>query len=118
MTPAEIIELICPKLYSDSNRDKWIALAETRTSRCFFGANYNQAIALRASHGYSLSRRNAGEAGSISSRKMGPVSVSFNTGTITGALSMTTYGRELQGLVKSAGPGISVIGARGSLCDS
>lgn len=111
MTVNEILEAINPGLYSDVNRDTYIELATNQTDRCFFGVNYNMAIALRASHMYILANRPNGETGQISSKKEGDLSVGFSTSKSSGAsddLSQTNHGMQLLTLIKQGLPAVSV----------
>jgi len=110
-----IIKLKAPNLHTNPDKATYIALAKQQTSACFYGTSYNLAVALRACHSWTLDSRNPNETGSLSGRRMGPVSVSFSAGSNEGSgdLSMTTYGRQLSALKKSSGPGISVLGAPG-----
>lgn len=111
MTVNEILQAINPNLYNDANRDIYVELATNQTDRCYFGANYNLAIALRASHMYILANRPNGETGQINSKKEGDLSVSFSTGKSSGAsddLSQTNYGMQLQTLIKQGPPALSI----------
>lgn len=111
MTVNEILQAINPNLYNDANRDIYIELATNQTDRCYFGVNYNLAIALRASHMYVLDNRPNGETGQINSKKEGDLSVSFSTGKSSGAsddLSQTNYGMQLQTLIRQGPPAVSI----------
>lgn len=114
-----IIQVICPNLYSDSNRSTYIELATQLTSSCFFGSNYQLAIALRACHMYSIANINNSTggkgAGIITSMKEGDLSINF--GSISGSsnkdvdLMRTTFGVQLQGLIDAQQAGVTVTGA-------
>lgn len=111
MTVNQILQAINPDLYNDTNRDVYIELATNQTDRCYFGVNYNLAIALRASHMYVLANRPNGETGQISTKREGDLSVSFSTNKSSGAsddLSQTSYGMQLQTLIKQGLPAVSV----------
>lgn len=116
LTAIQIIEIQCPDLYTDPNLNKWISLAQERTNRCFFGKNYNQAVALRACHMYTLSLRIGGASGVISSKKEGDLSVSYaqNSSDTDGYddLLLTHYGKQLKSLMKATSMGVSVLGAQ------
>lgn len=111
MTVNEILQAINPNLYNDANRDIYIELATNQTDRCYFGVNYNLAIALRASHMYVLANRPNGETGQINSKKEGDLSVSFSAGKSSEAsddLSQTNYGMQLQTLILQGPPAVSI----------
>ena len=114
-TAKDIIRVECPDLYASADLDTYITLATQQTSQCFFGVNYNYAIALRACHNYTLTTGAfaSGVGGSVKSKKEGDLSISY--GSIAkgggGDLQLTTYGLRLKGLI-DAGPGaISVTGS-------
>jgi len=108
-SPAEIISVICAPLYADANRDAVISMAETMVSRAYFGVYGDQAVALRASHMYTLSKRSLGESGSVSSKAEGKLSLSFNSGNMgSDDLAQTHYGVQLKSLMNMAGPAFSV----------
>lgn len=109
MSTANKIKILCPALYSDTDRDEYIAMAEELTGRAYFGVYGDQAVALRASHLYALSKRTLGESGSISSKTEGKLSLSFSSSGMGGDdLSQTNYGMQLKALIQSVGPAISV----------
>lgn len=108
-SPADRIKLICPGLYTDVYRDEYITMAEGLISRAYFGVYGDQAVALRASHLYVLSKRTLGESGSISSKTEGKLSVAFgSSGMGEGDLSQSNYGIQLNALIQSMGPIVSV----------
>lgn len=111
MTVNEILQAINPGLYNDASRDIYIQLATNQTDRCYFGINYNFAIALRASHMYTLANRPNGETGQINSKKESDLSVSFSSSKSSGTsddLSQTSYGMQLLTLIKQGLPAVSV----------
>lgn len=113
MTPIEILQVIAPEYASSPSATDFIELASLRTNSCFFGDKANYAIALRAAHMLTLSAtRPLGEVGPVSSKSEGDLSISF--GSVSGVtfsdLSQTSYGVELDGLIKGTGPILGITG--------
>lgn len=110
-----IIAALAPDLATDANKNTFVEIATERTSQAFFCDNYNLAIALRACHMWALSQyRIHGEAGAISEKKEGQLSMGFqNTGKVSGAgdLDQTHFGKQLKALIRSSDAGITVLGA-------
>jgi Tfp pilus assembly ATPase PilU len=107
------IETMCPRLFADPSMDVYVELATDRTSQNFFGVTYyNYAIALRAMHNYTInSTRRRGEAGFITDRTEGRLSVRYLHNMSKNSrndLMMTSYGQELHSLIRSLGPVASV----------
>lgn len=114
----QIIQVRCPGLYADPSRDIYIDLANSRISSCYFGKNRNLAIALQACHDYTMDQR-GGDAGTLSSKKEGDLSISYSVSGSTGGddLSQTSFGMALKRLTKqSNGGAISVTGALDKTC--
>ena len=109
----EIINVICPNLASDPNLSVYLEMATAELSPAFFGATYERAVALKASHTYSLNNspaRSMGEAGAISSKSEGDISISFaNSATGNNSDNLTHYGQELQRLVANSGFGMRIV---------
>ncbi len=106
-----IIELICPTLFNDSNLSDWLAYAQECVDRCFFGGDYNKAVAYMACHMFSLAgSRPSGESGVITSKKEGDLAISF--GGIPGddELDLTYFGQQYKRLRKGTRAGITVLG--------
>lgn len=103
MTPTQIIQAICPSLYSDAGFAVYLQLAEEQTSGTFFGLSRSHAVALRASHMYVLSKGRAlGEGGSIVSKTEGKLNISFSGQSgASEDLGQTHYGKQLLGLIQS-----------------
>lgn len=108
-SPAEKIKILCPPLYADTERDEYISMAESLTGRAYFGVHGDQAVALRACHLYTLSKRSQGAGGTVASMAEGKLSMSFNSGNMGGDdLSQTHFGIQLKSLGRMVGPAISV----------
>jgi len=110
-----LIQVYCPGLYSDANRDTFVSVAADRTSEAFYKHNYNLAVALLASHNWALVNRPGGSygaVGAVSGMKEGDLSISFSSGSLSnGDLDQTSFGKQLQQLKRSSLSGISCTGA-------
>lgn len=125
------IKLLCPALYSSSDKSDWVALGESKTSADFYGEKYNEAAALMACHLFTLfsvdskaagsGERFAMNTGSINHLKEGDLTINFaapaSTDAIAGAstpsltqasLMQTRYGAMLLTLRKSITPFVGV----------
>jgi len=110
-SPAEIIQTICPELSGSPSLQVYLGMAVEVTSRDFFGAVYNQAVAFKAAHLFTLMNGGSGAASDtvalgggapVSSVSEGGLSISFaQTAGDGAALGNTKYGRMLMGLIKS-----------------
>lgn len=113
-TATAIITAICPKLAASASLDMFIELATARTSSEYFLGNYTMAVALRACHMFTLSQRNLGESGPVTSKTEGRLSLSFGTIGATNMtdknLSQTGYGIQLMELIAGQFPAIGVLG--------
>jgi len=99
MDAREIVEMYCIKLYDSHLRDKYIAIARQSIDAGFFGTNYEEAVALMASHKYSLNVERPGEAGVVTYKAEGRRMVSLGgIGVLRDELELTNYGRQLIGL--------------------
>ncbi|MCK4818387.1 DUF4054 domain-containing protein, partial [bacterium] len=54
MSASAVLSVIAPQFDSTPNRDTYLQLAENQTSRCWYGSNADQAVALRAAHMMAL----------------------------------------------------------------
>ena len=117
LTASQIIQVKCPELYADANLSVYIEMATQLSDSCFFGTNYQLAIALRACHDYTLDQRDAGQAGQISSVKEGDLAIAYAISKAEGSedLSQTSYGKKLIALIESGPGGSSVTGYDGSI---
>lgn len=106
-TASEILSIIAPQFDSEATRQGHIDLAEASTNSTYFGAQRSRAVALRAAHSLKIATDIAsnGDAGSISSKREGDLSISFQTpsksATGSGYLQLTAYGQELAALIAS-----------------
>jgi hypothetical protein len=87
LSPEKIIETICPELSGSPSLQVYLGMAVDVTSRDFFGAVYNQAVAYTAAHLFTMfeggssgtvdSIQQLGGGAPISSMSEGGISVSF-----------------------------------------
>lgn len=123
LTVDQIIQIKCSDLHSDDNKNLWVQLAEEQTDRCYFGNDYNKAVALRACHEYALNNRPGGSSGApgvLNSIKEGDLSISFGISgdnSLDGDLNQTMYGKQLLSLIYENGVGISVTGTNTIVCE-
>ena len=112
LTATQIATALNPTLAADANFSTWLELAEGRTSSCFFGTNYQEALAYRTLHIGAVSKRNANEAGPLTGKKVGPVFVQFQGQNQQSSnfddLSLTTYGQQLKSLIANKGKSASI----------
>lgn len=123
MSASAVLSVIAPQFDSVSARNEYIAMAENQTNRCWFGANADRAVALRAAHMLALDTsllRANGETGAISSKKEGDLSIGFVAGAGQGVndLDQTHYGKQLQGLTAGGGMFLGVTGGNDRGCTS
>lgn len=112
-TASDILSAIAPNFDSATNRSLFIELAESRTSSTHYGANRSQAVALWAAHMIALataSEYDGVSGGPVSSKSEGDLSISYATSSTSSDLASTSYGRQLLGLRRASGTGISVTG--------
>lgn len=124
MTVEQILETIAPELSTDPEKSNHITLAKQRTSTTCFGVNYNYAVALRAAHTLTLKNNAnsglAGSVGGITSKREGDLSIGFGGQSATGIkgdLGTTSYGVQLDELIKGNITGISVVSQRSIPCE-
>ena len=117
---SEILSAIAPEFDAVPGRSTFLGMAESRTSSTFFGGNRSQAVALRAAHMLALSssgsaERIGGAGGPISSKSEGQLSVSFgfrasSSSSADSDLDQTSFGLQLQGLMRASGASVRVGG--------
>jgi hypothetical protein len=128
ISPEKIIETICPELSGSPSLQVYLGMAVEVTDRGFFGKLYDQALAYRACHLYTViggessssssidDIREIGGGAAITSLREGGLSVNFaqsGSGSEGAALGSTKYGRMLLGLIKSRPTmGVNTLGSR------
>lgn len=108
MTAVEIIRTICPKLANSPSLLQFVQVAKESLDSRFFGKMYEQAVAYKASHLFTLTgddtsvQAQIGAGGSLTSYSEGGISIGFSANNNdTNELSSTKYGRMLLALIKS-----------------
>jgi len=108
----DIVKVKYPKLFLSPDYAVYIELAMNQTSTCYFGVNYNLAVALRACHSFYMTNdRASADGGSVTGKTDGRVSMTFWNNTKAGdysGLTLSTYGQELQALIRAQGPAASI----------
>lgn len=115
MSAATILSVLAPQFDSTANRDDFLELAENKTSRCWYGKNADEAVALLAAHMLALasdSNRVNGETGAISSKKEADLAIGFVAGAGQGinALDQTYFGKQLKNLRNAGGFFLGITG--------
>jgi hypothetical protein len=115
VSAASIIETICPELSGSPSLQVYLGMAVETTDRRFYGSLYEQAVAYRAAHLFTVmngtsvnetvnSVKELGGGAPVASVSEGKLAVSFSqsgVGSDAAGLSSTKYGRALLGLKKS-----------------
>ena len=107
MTAEQIIQTICPKLSDSPSLSQFIQIAKESLSSRFFGKLYEQAIAYKACHLFTITDSNgiseilSAGGGSVNHLQEGGITVGFNSSESNKELSSTKYGRMLLDLMKS-----------------
>jgi hypothetical protein len=111
MSASTVLDAIAPQFASDAGKTTFLSLAAGRTSSCFFGVNYDLAVALRAAHMMTLRDRRSGSPGAASSKREGGLAISYSQAQGGDAdLGQTHYGRQLEGLINGNIPAVGLTG--------
>lgn len=97
------VQVIAPNIYADSRIGSFVDMSIDRCSKSFFGKLWAQACAYLSCHLFTMAKRDDDETGSISSKREGNLSVTYNSVSAysDGEFSLTTYGRNYLTLLKS-----------------
>lgn len=109
LSAAAIFDIVAPNYSGDADKTDILSLAALRTSSTIFGDKYNTAVALRAAHIITMRDRN-GVGGAVSGQKEGDLSISFANPSGNAMLGLTSYGQQLQQLIRECSPGVSISG--------
>jgi len=107
MTTEQIIQTICTDLAGSPSLPNYVQMAEESLSSRFFGKLYNQAVAYKACHLFTLTQKSelnnilAIGGGSVNHLQEGGINIGFNNSTSDKELSATKYGRMLLDLIRS-----------------
>ena len=133
LSPSQIIAAICPELSGSPSLPVYLEMAVEVTDKGFFGDLYNQAVAYRAAHQFTVMKtgngsgameaiKEASGGAPVASMSEGGLSVSFahSGGSAEGtALGNSKYGRMLMELMRSRPTmGVNTAGTRllGGFC--
>ena len=116
MSASAILTVIAPQYDSVTNRATFLSLAAQNVNACLFGDKADQATAYLAAHYITLSAgglRSGGEAGPITSKKEGDLSINFGSASsdVPTDLTLTHFGQTFIQLSRSVNPNIYVLGS-------
>ena len=100
-SPEMLIATICPSLAGSPSLSVYVEMASIMTSQDFFGPLYARAVALRASHMFTMDTRALGASGAIAGLQEGKLSVRYQASADSSDLGQTGYGKSLQTLMSS-----------------
>lgn len=93
-TPEEILAVICPAILSVSGYSLYTDMASALTSSGYFGDTYSMAVALMASHLYTVSSRGS-TTGMLTMRTEGKLSEQYGgMPSLRSTLDTTNYGMQ------------------------
>lgn len=107
MTAEQIIQTICKELADSPSLSQYLQIATESLSSRFFGKLYNQAVAYKACHLFTLTKPSELNqmtdvgGGSVNRLKEGGIELGFNSTNSEKELTSTKYGRMLLDLMKS-----------------
>ena len=107
MTAEQIIQTICPELADSPSLSQYVQMAKESLSSSFFGKLYNQAIAYKACHLFTVTKISALNdainigGGSVQHLQEGGISLGFNNPQSDKELLSTKFGRMLNDLIKT-----------------
>lgn len=107
MTAEQIIQTICKELADSPSLSHYLQIARESLSSRFFGKMYEQAVAYKACHLFTLTKPSElnkmtdASGGSINHLQEGGISIGFNSTNSDKELSSTKYGRMLLDLMKT-----------------
>ena len=122
MTASQIMSIRAPQFDASPYKGDYITMARKRVAQAWFGANYEQAVAMMAAHMMTVDS-DAGQSGSsgafVTSKREGDLAITYaspNSGGGAGsALGSTNYGREFLELQKQGNFAVSATGGNGGL---
>lgn len=114
LTAEALLDMYAPQFAANANKANWLLLGRDSISSSIMGTAYEEAVALFAAHRMTLAARMSGDAGAISSKSEGSLSVSYaSAGSRTGYddLNQTQYGVRLLSLMVGMGATLDVTSA-------
>ena len=119
MSASSVLSIIAPQFDTIANRNEYINLAELRVNRCWFREKADLAVALMAAHLITLNTtRTDGDAGTITSKREGDLSVTYAVTPSNGdsSIGMTHYGLQFKELRDECGFIFGVTGGNDYVC--
>ncbi len=107
MTAEQIIQTICPDLADSPSLSQYVQMATESLSSSFFGKQYNQAVAYKACHLFTVTKKSALTdainigGGSVNHLQEGGITLGFNASSSEKELLSSKYGRMLYDLIHS-----------------
>lgn len=107
MTAEQIIQTICPELADSPSLSQYVQMAKESLSSSLFGKLYNQAVAYKACHLFTVTKKSALNdainigGGSVNHLQEGGISLGFNNPQSDKELLSTKFGRMLNDLIKT-----------------
>lgn len=107
MTAIQIIQTICPDLADSPSLSQFVQMASESLNSRFFGKQFNQAVAYKACHLFTITTgdktgiHSIGGSGSVTSYHEGGIQVGFSANQSDSELATTKYGKMLLDLMKS-----------------
>lgn len=107
MTAEQIIKTICPELSDSPSLSQYLQISKESLSRSFFGKLYEQAIAYKACHLFTITKPTELNeitsigGGSVNHLQEGGITIGFNNSNSDNELTSSKYGRMLLDLMKS-----------------
>lgn len=107
LSAEQIIQTICPELSDSPSLSNYVQIARESLSSTFFGKLYNQAVAYKACHLFTLTKKSELNeltslgGGSLNHLQEGGITLGFNNAGSDKELSSTKFGRMLLDLMKS-----------------
>lgn len=107
MTVEQIIQTICPDLSDSPSLSQYVQMARESLSNRFFGKLFNQAVAYKACHIFTVTKKSeltsimSVGGGSVNHLQEGGISIGFNSSNSDKELSSTQFGRMLLDLMKT-----------------
>jgi hypothetical protein len=107
MTTVQIIQTICPDLADSPSMSQFVQMASEGLNSRFFGKLFNQAVAYKACHLFTITTgdktgiHSMGGTGSVTSYAEGGINIGFSASQSDSELATTKYGKMLLDLMKS-----------------
>ena len=107
MTAEQIIQTICKELADSPSLSQFVQMASESLNSRFYGKLFNQAVAYKACHLFTITTgdktgiHSIGGGGSVTSYHEGGIQIGFSASQNDSELATTKYGKMLLDLMKS-----------------